>query len=205
MATEAAETLSGGGSLYEPLPFSAEDVRQEINRRRRNRGGRVVLVILAIALVALAVAVVLMFNVTHSLKTVATSAMEPALSPGQVVYVQKPKAIEAGDVVEVRQTSGGEAFTRVMACPGEWVGVTDNNQLAVSDQEITKGALLERGDASGTITLAIQLPESTYLVAGDATAITEDLLLSSESYVVSNQVENTVVFRVWPPFEIGAV
>ena len=205
MTVETTETSSEHGALFEPLPFSAEDVRHEINRRRGYRGGRVFLAVLAVIIAALAIAVVVMFNVTHSLKTVQSATMEPTLSQGQVVYVQDPQDIQAGDVVVIKQLSGGDIFTRIMACPGEWVGVTDNNQLAVSDKEITKGALLERGDSSGTITLALQLPESTYIGASDDTAISEDLLLSSQSYIVTEQIVNKVLFKVWPPFDIGSM
>ena len=205
MAVETAEATSGHSTVFEPLPFSAEDVRHEINRRRRHRGGRVFLTILVVLLVALAIAVAVMFNVTHSLKMVQSATMEPTLVQGQVVYVQDPKDIQAGDVVVVKQLSGGDIFTRIMACPGEWVGVTDNNQLAVSDQEIIKGALVERGDSSGTITLALQLPESTYIVASDDTAISEDLLLSSQSYIVTEQIVDKVLYKVWPLTEIGSV
>ena len=205
MTATTTETSSERGALFEPLPFSAEDVRREINRGRRHRGGRIFLVVLAVIIAALAIAVVVMFNVTHSLKTVQSATMEPTLSQGQVVYVQDPQDIQAGDVVVIKQLSGGDIITRIMACPGEWVGVTDNNQLAVSDKEITKGALLERGDSSGTVTLALQLPESTYIVANDDTAISEDLLLSSQSYIVTEQIVNKVLFKVWPPFDIGSV
>ena len=163
---------------------------------------------MVVALVLLAVFVAVacfVFRFPSHLRTIEDVSMVPTIEQRQTVYVQDAEQINASDVVMYKDLSGNIQFRRVIAVPGEWIGVTDDNQIALSNQAMAKGNIVQREGGDAVIAACTQLPENTYFVLGDAESVTKKSLKDSDNFVLADQVEGRATFKVWPLTNFGPI
>lgn len=205
LQVEVAEAIPGRASIYEPLPFVPGDVNREIKRTKRKHRLIGVLIALLVALVAFIVAALLVLKVPTSLYGMADASMSPTLERGQTVYVMTETDVGIGEVAMYSSLSGQTKFGRIIAGPGEWVGVTDDEQIAVSDTKLSMGAVIDRGDSTASIVSFVELPDDTYFVLGDAEKPDKETLATPDNFITPGQIIGKAVFKVWPLPNIGFV
>jgi len=192
-----------GSAGFKPLPFSAHDVRREIKRTRNAGRRRIALVIIAAIVLVAVLLAIFVFRIPEQLRTVETSSMEPTVSFGQTVMVQDCETPHSGDVVMYRTSSGETQIRRIIACPGEWLGVTDDNQITLSENVIAEGATVERENGNATVVACTYLPEHTYFLLGDAEPITSTVLENPDYSTLTDDITCRVAFKVWPLPNVG--
>ena len=194
-----------GSTSFKSLPFSAQDVRSEIRRTRSSKRRRIVLGILAVLAIVVVLLACFVFKVPDRLHTVETGSMEPTLAPGQTVLMQDFETPHSNDVVMYRTSSGETQIRRIIACPGEWLGVTDDDQMVLSESAIAEGVSVERESGTTTIIACTYLPERTYFLLGDAEPITSTVLENPDLLTSDEEIQGRIAFKAWPPFSIGPV
>lgn len=184
--------------------FTAADFRREIERVRRARRRNIALVVIAILLVvAAAAAAIFAFGVTA--RTVNDSDMEPVMSEGQSVLTVNAGEIRSGAVVAFHDDGEELRFGRVVAEPGDWVSVSPDGTVAVSDGALSaESAANVFGANAGSVT-ARAVPDNAYYVLGDAEDATVNGLTSEADFVNADQVVGQALVKVWPITSVGLV
>lgn len=184
--------------------FTAADFRREIERVRRARRRNIALIVIAILLVVAALAVaVFMFGV--SARTVNGSDMEPVMSEGQAVLTTRANDIRSGTVVAYHDGGGELQFGRVVAEPGDWVSVSPDGTVAVSDSALSTESAANVFGANASKVTTREVPESSYYVLGDAEDATVNGLTSEADFINADQVVGQALVKVWPITSVGLV
>ena len=205
MEGEIRASYARGAEGFAPLPFSSQDVRKEIRRTKNRRLRRGIIAAFVVLLIACAVIACLVLQIPSRMQVVETAAMEPAIGQGATVLMQANEDLGAGDVVKYRTLAGETRFGRIIGCPGEWVGITNRNQVALSNEVMAEGSVVQRSDGDATIISCTLLPALTYFVLADADPITDTTLENPDYFILSSQIEGRAIFKMWPPASIGPV
>lgn len=182
------------------MPYTTMEFRAEIARVKRKRCVVATLCAIAAVLVALIVAIVLVFRVPQSLREVTTSEMDPALSKGQVVMTERVEAPSSGDVVVYRGASGDERFGRVLAVSGEWVNISSDGSIVISEVSLEGSESSEVVKAGQRIVVSRQVPSASCFVVTDKAVGSDDLIVALDSPVGYRSIVGRVAYRIWPPF-----
>ena len=191
--------------VHEPLAYSADDFRREIRRLRRKRVVGVVVGAIVAVLVVLVVIGVVVFRLPSSLQAVASDDMTPVLMKGQVVLTQEASKPAAGDVVAYRDASGSVAFKRVVAVSGEWVNVSSDGKVVVSDAALDSGSDVGALEGDSSIIATRQVPNDACFVMADTDSSAIEALYNTDLYVSYNKIIGRATQRVWPLTVIGPV
>lgn len=186
------------GARIESLPFSAGDYRAEIARMKRKRRIVAILCVILALLVGLIVAAVLVFKLPGSLHVVNTSNMEPALSEGQLVITQEIDEPNSGDVIIYRDDSGTEQFARVLALAGEWVSISSDRSVTVSEVSLEGSTSPEVVKAGQSIVSSRQVPSGSCFVISDAAVNSTAQLAGVYTPIPYSSIVGRAAYRVWP-------
>lgn len=180
------------------LPYSAMDFRTEIGRVKRARRIRAVLATVFVVVAVLAILAVFVFNVPASLRVVNTNALNPSLSEGQVVYIQKTDTPVSGDIVVYRDNGGFERFARVLAVAGEWVNVSSDGSVVIASVSLQGSTSPEVVKEGCSIVMSLQVPERSCVMDADSSDGGDALLANLENPVPYSSLVGQVTHRIWP-------
>lgn len=200
-----AKSLQSSALLHKPLAYSSEDFRREIKRLKRKRVASVVIGVIAALLVVLVVVAVAVFKMPSSLQTVNSDDMTPVLMKGQVALTQEADFPVAGDVIAFRSANGPVLFKRVVAVSNEWVNVSSDGAIAVSDVALEGDAASNAIGDGDTIIATRQVPDGACFVMADTETSAIEALYNTDNYISDNQIIGRAAYRVWPITNLGPV
>lgn len=155
-------------------------------------------------------------------------SMDPTLAEGQKLMTYQLSDIERFDIVTTQEPDDLDklAVKRVIGLPGDQVQM-ENDVLTINGKEVAEPYLeafkekfaedklqkeyaynsdfLGRAQAAENFTnnFTYEIPEGQYLVLGDNRLISKD---SREfGFVDQGMIKGEVIFRYWPPKEIGTI
>lgn len=164
--------LSGTGAAEADSPRAIlEQKQQKLSRRRFIIG-------LLFKMAATGAALYLLLGVLLGIGRVRGDSMRPALYAGDVVVFLRPMRPGRGDVVMIRQPSGGSDYIkRVAGLPGDTVSLDAgsgelwvNGQACGSEGPDILGPTVRAGaeyQTSGGVQYPLRLGEDDYFVLGD--------------------------------------
>lgn len=201
----AAPATGASDDWLEPLPFSPDQVQQEIKRVRRGRIVKIALAVILVAIVAAIIAVAIVFKVPGSLYTVKDDRMIPALSQGQVVLMQPVETPSDGDIVAYNVIVGGADVRRIVASPGEWVNVASDGTFVISTSALPADSFSQTVGKDVTLVGAQQVPPNTYFVMPDSVSGSETVLEEADNFITVDRIVGKVSYSVWPLTAFGPV
>jgi signal peptidase I len=119
--------------------------------------------------------------------------MTPALSPGDILWVEKPQTFKRGDIVLVRKPT--LLVKRIVGLPGETIELSSShvtvNKIPLHEPYVSVTASLQP-----LPNLVVQIPSSSYLVLGDARDDSLDSRRLGPVHV--SEIEGVATRRLWP-------
>ena len=203
--TSVVDTVPTTDVAHVSFPYSADEYRDEIKRVKRNHHIIAVLLVLLALLVAAVVAAVVVLRIPGSLYTANSDAMAPVIVKGQTVITQQAGIPSSGDVVVYRDSSGAVQFARVVAVAGEWVNVSSDDKIAVSNAALEGSTAEGVAENGSSIIASRQVPRGSCFVMTDADSDPLDALYQADSFVAYDKVLGRAWFRVWPITSMGSV
>ncbi len=124
--------------------------------------------------------------------------MTPALSPGDILWAEKPRTLKRGDIVLIRKPA--LLVKRIVGLPGETIDLR-SSRVSVNKVPLREPYVPGTASAEPKRDLSFQIPTSAYLVLGDAR---DDSLDSRRLGPVNvSEIEGVVRRRLWPPTRWG--
>lgn len=205
LPTHVGGTVPTTDVAHVSLPYSADEYRSEIKRVKRKRRIVAVLLVLLALLVAAVVAAVVVLRIPGSLYTANSDVMAPVVVKGQTVITQPVGIPSSGDVIVYRDSSGAVQFARVVAVAGEWVNVSSDDKIVVSNAALDGNAAEGVAENGSSIIASRQIPRGSCFVMTDAESEALDALYREDSFIAYNNVLGRAWFRVWPITSMGPV
>jgi len=134
---------------------------------------------------------------------VPSSSMSPTLLPGDQVLVDKVtyrlREPNRGELVVFHSPVGGLALKRIVALPGDRVGVRDG-VLFVNGRRVRE-PYVDHASVDGTFFGPVTVPAGRIFVLGDRRANSVD----SRDYgaIPDGDVVGRAAFIMWPPRRVG--
>ena len=187
----------------EDLP-SAEQLRQEIERRQYRRSYASALrMTLYTLIVAAAVAVLVATLLLPVLRTYGKS-MTPTLDDGNIVFSVKTTTVERGDIIAFYYNN--KILTkRVVGISGEWIDIDNDGVVYVNGEVMEEPYVSELALGECNIKLPYQVPENRVFVMGDHRATSVDSRTAEIGCVSEEQIVGKLIFRVWPLEDLGPI
>lgn len=179
-----------------------EEVRQEKERlRRKQYFFRSVRSTIGFLLVIAAISVLI---ATQFLPVVQISgdSMEPSLSDGEIVILQKTSDFETGDVVAFYYQSK-LLIKRVIGQAGDYIDMDTQGNVYVNGELINEPYVTDKSLGDCEITFPYQVPDGRIFVLGDHRSVSLDSRSRAIGCVSQEQIMGKVIFRVWPPRQAG--
>lgn len=179
-----------------------EEVRQEKERlRRKQYFFRSVRSTIGFLLVIAAISVLI---ATQFLPVVQISgdSMEPSLSDGEIVILQKTSDFETGDVVAFYYQSK-LLIKRVIGQAGDYIDMDTEGNVYVNGELINEPYVTDKSLGDCEITFPYQVPDGRIFVLGDHRSVSLDSRSRAIGCVSQEQIMGKVIFRVWPPRQAG--
>ncbi len=187
-----------------PPRYTAADYRNELTRARKARRRKILLVVfLVLVLVGAAAAAILHFGA--SARAVSDGAMEPVMSQGHAVVTVKAHELKTGHVVAYHDGSGDVKFGRIVAEPGNWVSVSPDGTVAVSEEALTTDSANGVFGSNASSITTREVPDDSYYVLGDAEDATPSGLTTESDFVSNDAIEGKAVATVWPITSLSLV
>ena len=195
----AARIMKGTGRTLPSTAQLAEAVKKDRYRRRFWAVLRSTLY----ALIVVAAVSILVATLWMPVLEIYGSSMTPTLREGEIVVSAKG-SFSQGDVVAFYY--GNKLLVkRVIAAPGDWVDIDEDGVVKVNGEVLDEPYLTEPALGDCNIELPYQVPADHYFLMGDHRATSTDSRNKSIGPVAKEQIVGTIVFRVWPLKEFGAI
>lgn len=174
-----------------------EQVQAERERLRyRRRYFRVLRGTLSI-LIVVAAAAVLAATLFLPVLQVSGSSMEPTLSDGDIIVLEKTNQYKPGDLCGL-YWQNKLLLKRVIALPGSYVDIDQDGNVTVDGQALDEPYLTEKSLGECDITFPYQVPDGKLFVMGDHRATSIDSRSSAVGCIDKTQIVGRAVLRVWP-------
>lgn len=188
-------------TIKKNTPLRKDGLNFQRRRRRfqKEKAKKIAIFILEILLVNL-----LAYGTVRSLgirMTIAGESMEPTLSSGDVVLLNKIGSIDTNDIVVFQPSSNLSAqysVKRVIGTPGDTI-VISNGDVYVNDVLFHNIAETEDIEDAGLASTEITLGEDEYFLLGDNRNNSED----SRYETIGNISSEAVVGKVWFCLSLG--
>ncbi|MCR5545698.1 MAG: signal peptidase I [Lachnospiraceae bacterium] len=188
-------------TIKKNTPLRKDGLNFQRRRRRfqKEKAKKIAIFILEILLVnLLAYGTVRSFGIRM---TIAGESMEPTLSSGDVVLLNKIGSIDTNDIVVFQPSSNLSAqysVKRVIGTPGDTI-VISNGDVYVNDVLFHNIAETEDIEDAGLASTEITLGEDEYFLLGDNRNNSED----SRYETIGNISSEAVVGKVWFCLSLG--
>ena len=187
-----------------PDELDGDQLEKELSRLRRGEEYRYRLVSTFRALVTIAAAAVLMATLVFPVIRITGTSMAPSFDAGQIVVGLKGSKIRPGDVIAF-YCNNKMLVRRVIAGPGQWVGVHDDGKVYVDDAGLEEPYVSQLSAGKTDIDYPCQVPEGRYFVMGDHRSDSVDSRNTAVGFVSREQIAGKIVLRIWPLNRFGSV
>ena len=132
------------------------------------------------------------------------NSMTPTLQEGEIVLALKSSSFQAGDLIGFYY-GNKLIIKRCIACPGDWVSITDDGTVYINGSELDEPYLEEKALGDCDIELPMQVPEDRYFVMGDHRSTSVDSRNTVIGCVPKEQIVGKIVICVWPLSKFGSL
>ena len=181
-----------------------KELRQELRRVKYNNKFAATLFNTIGTLVVVAAAAILVANLWLPILQVTGTSMSPTLQEGQVLMASKGHDFKTGDVIAFYYNNK-ILVKRVIAMPGDWVNISEDGTVYVSDIAIDEPYLKEKALGDCNIELPYQVPESKIFVMGDNRSVSLDSRNTAIGCISEEQVVGRITFAIWPLSKISKI
>lgn len=158
--------------------------------KRKSHKNKLILVIIAIVIGLFISQKIYVFKIT-------SYTMLPTLKSGQFVVAVKKKEIKQGDLIAFWH--GDKLLVkRVIAGPGDKVEIDMKGNVSVNDKKINEPYINKKTIGKSDISLPHSIDKDHWFCMGDNRKLSIDSRTSMVSDVSKNQLEGTIILRIWP-------
>ena len=182
------------------VPVSIPTVEQVEGERERLRYRRRYLRVLRgtlSILIVVAAAAVLAATLLLPVLQVSGSSMEPTLSDGDIIVLEKTNQYKPGDLCGL-YWQNKLLLKRVIALPGSYVDIDQDGNVTIDGQALEEPYLTEKSLGECDITFPYQVPDGKLFVMGDHRATSIDSRSSAVGCIDKTQIVGRAVLRIWP-------
>ena len=177
-------------------------LKAELKRERYQRRYGSVLRSTIYSLVVVAACAILVAVLWMPVLRIYGNSMTPTVSAGEIVVSWKGSSFAQGDLIAMYYANK-LLVKRVIAGPGEWVGIDEDGNVFVNEKPLDEPYLVEKALGDCDIELPFQVPEDRYFVMGDHRSTSADSRLTSIGPIPAEDVVGRIIFRVWPVERFG--
>jgi signal peptidase I len=178
------------------IPTMEQVEGERARLRYRKRYFRVLRGTLSILLVV-AAAAVLAATLFLPVLQVSGSSMEPTLSDGDIIVLEKTNQYKPGDLCGL-YWQNKLLLKRVIALPGSYVDIDKDGNVSIDGQPLSEPYLTEKSLGECDITFPYQVPDGKLFVMGDHRATSIDSRSSAVGCIDKTQIVGRAVLRIWP-------
>lgn len=190
-------------NIIETFP-TTEELEQELHRVKYRSKYQAVLKSTVYTLITVAAIAVLVATLWLPVLQIYGTSMTPTLQKGDIILTVKTSDLKQGDIVAFYYNNK-ILVKRVIALPGEWVKIDSDGTVSVNDKVLEEPYIKEKSLGETDITYPYQVPDERIFVMGDHRATSVDSRNTAIGCVSQEQVVGKIIFRIWPPREIGKV
>ena len=151
---------------------------------------KVMCIILAVVIALFVSQKIYVFKIT-------SSTMLPTLKSGQFVVAIKKKEIKQGDLIAFWH--GDKLLVkRVIAGPGDKVEIDMKGNVSVNDKKIKENYINKKVLGKSDISFPHSIDKDHWFCMGDNRHLSIDSRTSMVSDISKNQIEGTIILRIWP-------
>ena len=184
-----------------PTLMQVREERRKLNRRSHRRRAFVTFLLSFIMTILGGMMILLMFL---PVLEVSGSSMEPTLQDGDILVLQKPGDIHAGEMCGM-YAQGRLILKRVIGLPGDVISMDDRGTVYVNGVQLEEPYISQNAVGTCDLSFPYTVPEDSLFVLGDHRETSIDSRSNLIGCVRINEVMGQVVARIWPPKSIGWV
>ena len=171
---------------------TAEQLKDEILRRKRNKKLRRIVVSTVSSLVVVAATAVLLSVLFLPVLKVTGTSMSPTLENGDLVVCWKQGEFERGDIIAFYYNNK-ILLKRVIGVSGDVIEIDDDGNVKVNGKVIDEPYVTDKSLGKCDIEFPYTVPEQRVFVLGDHRTTSVD----SRSLQIGNVNEEAVIGKVW--------
>lgn len=184
-----------------PTLMQVREERRKLNRRSHRRRAFVTFLLSFIMTILGGMMILLMFL---PVLEVSGSSMEPTLQDGDILVLQKPGDIHAGEMCGM-YAQGRLILKRVIGLPGDVISMDDRGTVYVNGVQLEEPYVSQNAVGACDLSFPYTVPEDSLFVLGDHRETSIDSRSNLIGCVRISEVMGQVVARIWPPKSIGWV
>ncbi len=183
-------------SVGEQFP-SVGQLEAELNRQRNQKKHRKVFMSTLYVLITVAAVAVLVATLWMPVFEIYGNSMSPTLSGGDIAVAVKTKNLQAGDLCAF-YVNDKILVKRVIACPGDWVSMTQEGAVYVNNRKLEEPYVLQPALGNCDVTFPLQVPADQYFVLGDHRAQSADSRHADVGCIAKERIVGKLLFCIWP-------
>lgn len=187
--------MSGEGKKALPSP-SAQQLREELARVRRQQKRRRSLLKTCLLLCVLGAAVIVLALAMPVLR-IQGESMSPTLEPGDMVVLLRGDDAARGDLIAF-EAEDKILVKRVIGLPGDQVDIAEDGTVSVNGQQLEETYLTQKAHGEADVQLPLTVPSGTYFVLGDQRLVSVDSRSTALGCISGSQLIGRIVLRIWP-------
>ena len=181
-----------------------DDIKAELNRIKYKRSYRGIIRNTLYTLITVAAIAVLVATLWMPVLQTHGSSMTPTLHDNNIVVSVKNGDVNYSDVIAFYYNNK-ILIKRVIGLPGDWIDIKQDGSVYVNGSLCDEPYISEKAFGDCNIEFPFQVPDAKYFVMGDHRATSTDSRNSALGCVAEEQIVGRILFRVWPPHEIGRI
>ncbi|MBO4877196.1 MAG: signal peptidase I [Ruminococcus sp.] len=176
---------------------TAEQLRQELNRRRYKKGFAATLKNTITSLMVTAAAAVLLSVLLLPAVRVTGTSMEPNLSNGQIVLCNKLKTASRGDIIALTYNKK-VLLKRVIAVSGDTIDIAEDGTVRLNGAPLEEPYVTANALGECDIEFPYTVKENRWFVMGDSREVSVDSRYSAFGCVPDENILGVVWSRIYP-------
>ncbi|MGI6264224.1 MAG: signal peptidase I [Acutalibacteraceae bacterium] len=183
---------------------TARQLREELERLRHRRRIRQTWRGVLGTMIVVAACAVLISVIWLPVLRIVGFSMSPTLEEGEIVVAARNVRIKSGDVAAF-YIGNKLLVKRCVAGPGSVVDIDESGRVYVDGALLEEPYLTEFSRGYVDVSLPCTVPDGRWFFLGDSRAVSADSRSSAIGCVAEEQIMGKIVWRVWPPKDMGPV